>query len=111
MAGTGVAQFEAKEKVRSSDIPGLVGRANNPLQFLGLYNTAHSACRRHDIPAIHVRFIHKIVRKDNLHSFLIVSITDIRRCQRRTNFNFGNCIPRSTHNVDKGKLILSIKQQ
>uniref|UniRef100_A0A6B2EK84 Protein zer-1 homolog n=1 Tax=Phlebotomus kandelakii TaxID=1109342 RepID=A0A6B2EK84_9DIPT len=51
LAGTGVAQFEAKEKVKSSDIPGLVSRANNPLQFLGLYNTAHSACRRHDIPA------------------------------------------------------------
>lgn len=54
LAGTGVAQFEAKEKVKSSDIPGLVSRANNPLEFLGLYNTAHSACRRHDIPAIHV---------------------------------------------------------
>lgn len=54
LAGTGVAQFEAKEKVKSSDIPGLVSRANNPLHFLGLYNTAHSACRRHDIPAIKV---------------------------------------------------------
>lgn len=54
LAGTGVAQFKAQEEFRSSDIPGLVGRANNPLQFLGLYNTAHSACRRHDIPAIHV---------------------------------------------------------
>uniref|UniRef100_A0A1L8DLQ4 Protein zer-1 homolog n=1 Tax=Nyssomyia neivai TaxID=330878 RepID=A0A1L8DLQ4_9DIPT len=52
LAGTGVAQFEAKEKVKSSDIPGLVSRASRPLQFLGLYNTAHSACRRHDIPAI-----------------------------------------------------------
>lgn len=54
LAGTGVAQFGAQEKVKSSDIPGLVSRANNPLQFLGLYNTAHSACRRHDIPALRV---------------------------------------------------------
>lgn len=54
LAGTGVAQFKANEKVGSSDIPGLVSRANNPLQFLGLYNTAHSACRRFDIPAIKV---------------------------------------------------------
>lgn len=54
LAGNGVAQFEAKEQVRS-DIPGLVSRANRPLEFLGLYNTAHSACRRHDIPARHVR--------------------------------------------------------
>lgn len=54
LAGNGVAQFEAKEQVRS-DIPGLVSRVNRPLEFLGLYNTAHSACRRHDIPARHVR--------------------------------------------------------
>ena len=54
LAGTGVAQFSAKEHYKSSDIPGLVCRANNPLQFLGLYNTAHSACRRHDIPALRV---------------------------------------------------------
>lgn len=57
LAGTGVAQYEAKEKFKSSDIPGLVSRANWPLQFLGLYNTAHAACRRHDIPAITVWFI------------------------------------------------------
>lgn len=56
LAGTGVAQFEAKEKIQSSDIPGLVSRGGRPLQFLGLYNTAHSACRRHDIPAITVCF-------------------------------------------------------
>ncbi|KAG4081184.1 hypothetical protein HA402_014632 [Bradysia odoriphaga] len=52
LAGTGVAQFKASDSIRSSDIPGLVSRATNPLQFLGLYNTAHSACRRYDIPAI-----------------------------------------------------------
>lgn len=57
LAGTGVAQFGAQEKVKSSDIPGLVSRANNPLQFLGLYNTAHSACRRHDIPALTVSIV------------------------------------------------------
>lgn len=54
LAGTGVAQFKASDSIRSSDIPGLVSRATNPLQFLGLYNTAHSACRRYDIPAITV---------------------------------------------------------
>lgn len=59
LAGTGVAQFKASEQVKSSDIPGLVSRANNPLQFLGLYNTAHSACRRFDIPAIKVFFFIK----------------------------------------------------
>lgn len=57
LAGNGVAQFEAKEQVRS-DIPGLVSRANRPLEFLGLYNTAHSACRRHDIPAHNVSNTH-----------------------------------------------------
>ncbi|KAJ6641721.1 Protein zer-1 like [Pseudolycoriella hygida] len=54
LAGTGVAQFKASDTIRSSDIPGLVSRATNPLQFLGLYNTAHSACRRYDIPAIKI---------------------------------------------------------
>lgn len=36
------------------DIPGLVSRVNNPLQFLGLYGTHHGACKRHDIPALQV---------------------------------------------------------
>lgn len=57
LAGTGVAQFKAHDAFRNSDIPGLISRVNNPLQFLGLYNTAHSACRRHDIPAIRVSTI------------------------------------------------------
>lgn len=61
LAGTGVAQFGAQEKVKSSDIPGLVSRANNPLQFLGLYNTAHSACRRHDIPALRVSILYAVM--------------------------------------------------
>ncbi|CAH1179540.1 unnamed protein product [Phaedon cochleariae] len=34
-----------------SDIPGLNSRVNNPFQYLGLYETSHDACLRHDIPA------------------------------------------------------------
>lgn len=34
-----------------SDISGLSSRVNNPFQFLGLYETQHDACLRHDIPA------------------------------------------------------------
>lgn len=56
LAGTGVAMMGANDKTRRTDIPGLVSRADNPLQFLGLYNTAHSACRRYDIPALRVSF-------------------------------------------------------
>lgn len=52
LAGRGVAKKESSGK--SSDIPGLVSRVDRPLEFLGLYNTAHSACRRHDIPALTV---------------------------------------------------------
>ncbi|XP_041986251.1 protein zer-1 homolog [Aricia agestis] len=33
------------------DIPGLVTRVYNPLEFLGMYGTHHGACKRHDIPA------------------------------------------------------------
>ncbi|XP_071548174.1 protein zer-1 homolog isoform X2 [Panulirus ornatus] len=33
------------------DIPGLRSRINNPLEFLGLYNTLHDACHRNHIPA------------------------------------------------------------
>lgn len=54
LAGTGVATSSSTEVTRRSDIPGLVSRTGNPLQFLGLYNTAHSACRRYDIPALRV---------------------------------------------------------
>ncbi|KAL5290316.1 ZER1.2 family protein [Megaselia abdita] len=38
----------------SSDIPGLASRSQHPLQFLGLYQTEHYACKRHDIPAIEI---------------------------------------------------------
>lgn len=33
------------------DIPGLRNRTNNPLEFLGLYNTFYDACHRNHIPA------------------------------------------------------------
>lgn len=33
------------------DIPGLASRVDKPLQFLGLYETCHGACKRQDIPA------------------------------------------------------------
>jgi hypothetical protein len=45
-AGTGVAQQEAVFGLHSSDIPGLACRVENPLKFLGLYDTTNSACRR-----------------------------------------------------------------
>ncbi|CAK1588698.1 unnamed protein product [Parnassius mnemosyne] len=46
LAGSGAASVHAR-----CDIPGLVSRVNNPLEFLGLYGTHHGACKRHDIPA------------------------------------------------------------
>lgn len=54
LAGTGVAQKETNCKLPSSDIPGLSSRTNRPLLFLGLYHTAHWACKRHDIPAMQI---------------------------------------------------------
>ncbi|CRL08339.1 CLUMA_CG021260, isoform A [Clunio marinus] len=54
LAGTGVAQQEARNGTHSSDIPGLGSRVERPLKFLGLYDTANSACRRHDIPALSI---------------------------------------------------------
>lgn len=53
LAGNGVATKVSNFKLRT-DIPGLESRIERPLQFLGLYHTAHSACKRHDIPAIEV---------------------------------------------------------
>lgn len=55
LAGNGVATKESSLKV-NTDIPGLASRTQRPLQFLGLYHTAHWACKRHDIPAIEVSF-------------------------------------------------------
>lgn len=52
LAGNGVATRNTCHK--STDIPGLASRIQNPLRFLGLYHTAHWACKRHDIPAIEV---------------------------------------------------------
>ncbi|VEN55325.1 unnamed protein product [Callosobruchus maculatus] len=48
LAGRGVAETT---NGYVSDIPGLSSRVNNPLQYLGLYETSHDACLRHDIPA------------------------------------------------------------
>lgn len=48
LAGRGVAETT---NGCTSDIPGLSSRANNPFQYLGLYETSHNACFRHDIPA------------------------------------------------------------
>jgi Zyg-11 protein homolog len=50
-AGTGVAQ-ETNTGTHRSDIPGLESRVDRKLNFLGLYDTTNSACRRHDIPAL-----------------------------------------------------------
>ncbi|XP_012262910.2 protein zer-1 homolog [Athalia rosae] len=54
LAGTGVAEkpdHPVEKDCQLCDIPGLTSRVNKPLQFLGLYGTAHGACRRRDIPA------------------------------------------------------------
>ncbi|XP_030380134.1 protein zer-1 homolog [Scaptodrosophila lebanonensis] len=63
LAGNGVATKEStsmstklnpEPQFALTDIPGLASRTQRPLQFLGLYHTAHWACKRHDIPAIEV---------------------------------------------------------
>ncbi|CAL8113664.1 unnamed protein product [Orchesella dallaii] len=55
LAGRGVAVRGEQEAQTSStrlcDIPGLNCRVDNPLEFLGLYGTAHDASHRHCIPA------------------------------------------------------------
>lgn len=51
LSGTGVAEVSKSTYLYPSDIPGLSSRVNNPFQFLGLYDTQHDACLRHDIPA------------------------------------------------------------
>lgn len=51
LAGTGVAEATDTTYSFPTDIPGLYSRVNNPFQFLGLYDTQHDACLRHDIPA------------------------------------------------------------
>ncbi|XP_055626640.1 protein zer-1 homolog [Toxorhynchites rutilus septentrionalis] len=53
LAGDGVA-MKSNTSGGSSDIPGLASRADRPLEFLGLYYTAHSACKWHDIPAMRI---------------------------------------------------------
>ncbi|XP_017063543.1 protein zer-1 homolog isoform X2 [Drosophila eugracilis] len=66
LAGNGVATKEStstsgtqpstkmEQPFALTDIPGLALRTQRPLQFLGLYHTAHWACKRHDIPALEV---------------------------------------------------------
>ncbi|KAH8317285.1 hypothetical protein KR074_012500 [Drosophila pseudoananassae] len=66
LAGNGVATKEStsasstqlstkmEQQFALTDIPGLASRTQRPLQFLGLYHTAHWACKRHDIPALEV---------------------------------------------------------
>ncbi|KAL7732768.1 hypothetical protein ACLKA6_005910 [Drosophila palustris] len=61
LAGNGVATKEStntntktEQHFGPTDIPGLASRTQRPLQFLGLYHTAHWACKRHDIPALEV---------------------------------------------------------
>lgn len=56
LAGNGAAVSNVQQNLPEElpvrcDIPGLVSRVNNPLKFLGLYDTQHGACKRHDIPA------------------------------------------------------------
>lgn len=58
LAGRGVAETTSE---CTSDIPGLSSRASNPLQYLGLYETSHNACFRHDIPAKLVSIFHIIM--------------------------------------------------
>ena len=48
LAGTG--SYE-DQRVVKCDIPGLVSRVDNPLEFLGLYKTEHEASLRAHIPA------------------------------------------------------------
>ncbi|CAK1588704.1 unnamed protein product [Parnassius mnemosyne] len=56
ISGTNLDGSEAASVHARCDIPGLVSRVNNPLEFLGLYETYNGACRRHDIPAKVVSF-------------------------------------------------------
>lgn len=60
LAGRGVAETT---NGHVSDIPGLTSRVNNPFQYLGLYETSHDACLRHDIPA-------KLVRRNFLYCII-----------------------------------------
>lgn len=69
LAGRGVAEISPNKELGpcASDIPGLSSRVNNPFQFLGLYETLHDACLRHDIPA-------KLVSQCNFFFLLMLFI-------------------------------------
>ncbi len=54
LAGTGkfdCHDLKDKDSPVKCDIPGLVSRVDNPLEFLGLYKTEHDASLRAHIPA------------------------------------------------------------
>ncbi|XP_065219359.1 protein zer-1 homolog [Planococcus citri] len=56
LAGEGCVERDLFDKTRTyhSDIPGLAGRYENHLEFVGLYGTKHGACKRHHIPAVKI---------------------------------------------------------
>lgn len=72
LAGTGVAQVSKTTYLFPTDIPGLSSRVDNPFQFLGLYDTQHDACLRHDIPAKFVSSINSILLENS--NFLSLSL-------------------------------------
>lgn len=51
LAGTGKYDDSTGADIVRCDIPGLVSRVDNPLDFLGLYKTEHEASLRAHIPA------------------------------------------------------------
>ena len=51
LAGTGSYDDQQGHSVVTCDIPGLVSRVDQPLEFLGLYKTEHEASLRAHIPA------------------------------------------------------------
>lgn len=79
MIFTGCVEKELFDNTQSyhSDIPGLDGRAENHLEFLGLYGTKHGACKRHHIPAIRVsirnfHFRSKVLFYDNYTRYVTI---------------------------------------
>ena len=96
LAGTGgfdsdemaEAAAKLKRQTLSCDIPGLMSREANPLEFLGLYKTLHEACLRPHIPA-------KRVSKRcffELKSFNFGLLIDFRRLDGGTNFGGRNAV-------------------
>lgn len=90
ISGTNLAGRGVAETLNGSvcDIPGLSSRANNPFQYLGLYETSHDACLRHDIPAKLVRTI--FFFKYLFSVYVKVSFVDCFKNTLRENFIFFN---------------------